>query len=243
MFESIKLLELSEETSKILRKPTNTRPTIWLVEEKGKKAVIKDFSSSGFIFRNIVGRLLILREAKAYRKLKGIEGVPKFYGTIGGLALVVEEINGINLEELEKLVLPLKLNPDLQDEKIIKAASGFSDDLFTKLKQLIDNVHNKGLIHCDLKRTPNILLGDDGQPYIIDWASFMSESEFNFFPLNLIYNRFALDDYMAIIKLKVHNLPTSVTEEEKTRYEHRSGAEKAIRAVRDFLRKLLQKMA
>ncbi len=243
MIESLKLADLPKKSCRILREPTNTRPTIWLIEERGTRAVIKDFSSSGFVFRNTVGRLLIWREAKAYRQVEGIEGVPAFYGVIQGMALAVEEIKGINLEELERQIRPLKLDPGLKDEEVLKAASRFSADLFKKLKELVDHIHDRGIVHCDLKRTPNIMLGDDGQPYIIDWASFMSKREFRFFPFNLLYNRFLVDDCLAIIKLQVNNLPDSVTAEEKARYLHRSGAEKVIRAVRDFLRKMLQKMA
>ncbi|MBE9504802.1 MAG: hypothetical protein IME96_11570 [Proteobacteria bacterium] len=243
MFNSLKLSDLPARSCQILREPTNTRPTIWVVEEEGKRAVIKDFSSSGFIFRNTAGRFLIWREARAYKKLEGIRGVPAFYGVIGGLALAVEEIKGINLEDLERRIHPLRLDPSLKDERVLKEAARFSPDLFKKLKDLVDDIHNKGIAHCDLKRTPNIMLGDDGQPYIIDWPSFMSQRSFSIFPLNLIYKRFLQDDYLAIIKLQVNNLPSSVSEEEKARYKHRSTPEKIIRAVRDFFRKLLQKMA
>jgi serine/threonine-protein kinase RIO1 len=111
------------------------------------------------------------------------------------------------------------------------------------LKDLVDRYHKKGLVHCDLKRAPNTLVGHDGLPYVIDWGASISEREFRFFPLNLIYQRFLLDDHMAIIKLKLRHAPEAVTLEERKRYNHRSGAEKLIRAIRDRLRDILQKVA
>ncbi|MBT3185798.1 MAG: hypothetical protein HN342_14875, partial [Nitrospina sp.] len=100
MFDGWKLADLPAASCGVLRKASNTRPTIWIVEKNGVRAVVKDFSKNRFLFRNIVGRFLIWREAKAYGKLRGIKGVPEFYGVIGGLALAIEEIPGRSLENL-----------------------------------------------------------------------------------------------------------------------------------------------
>jgi hypothetical protein len=48
---------------------------------------------------------------------------------------------------------------------------------------------------------------------------------------------------MAIIKLKLRRAPETVTREERKRYNHRSVAEKFVRAIRDRLREILQKVA
>lgn len=223
MLKSLKLSDLHESSYRILRGPTSTRPTLWAVEENGSKAVIKDFSSNGFLFRNIVGRFLIWREKRAYTKLRGLQGIPRYYHVIEGLAIVLEEISGSNLERLE-------------GEKPLDEA------FFEDLRRLVQSVHDRGLAHCDLKRAPNTLIGDDGKPYIIDWSASLSERECKFFPLNVIYRRFLLDDFIAIIKLKLQYMPASVSPEEKRRYYYRSKGEKLIRAVRDRLREILQKV-
>ncbi len=224
MFESLKLSELPERQCGILRKPSNTRPTIWVVEEKGMRAVVKDFSTSKFLFRNSVGRFLVWRESKAYGKMKDLAGIPKLYRVIDGLALVAEEISGRNLEELEdKMEIP--------------------QSFFDALKDLVAGFHKRGLAHCDLKRAPNTLLGDNGLPYIVDWGASISEKEFRLFPLNLVYRRFLRDDYVAIIKMKLRHTPGSVTQKEKDFYGYRSGPEKMLRGIRDRLRRILQKIA
>ena len=55
------------------------------------------------------------------------------------------------------------------------------------------------------------MVGDDGRPYIVDWSASISQKEFRFFPLNRIYLRFVLDDYFAIIKLKMRYASETLT--------------------------------
>jgi tRNA A-37 threonylcarbamoyl transferase component Bud32 len=223
MLESLKLSSLTEAHCEILRHSSNTRPVIWVVEEKGVRAIVKDFSNSRFLYRNIIGRFLIWRERRAYEILKGLKGIPACYGVIDGLALTLEQIPS----------RPLK-----KHNKNIK----LSDTFFDELKNIVDSFHKRGLAHCDLKNGANVLVGRDGRPYIVDWSGSISEKEFGFFPLNRIYLRFVLDDHFAIIKLKMRYAPETVTLEEKTQYAHRSRMERSIRDIRDRLRKILKKI-
>ena len=223
MFDSLKLSDLNERHCGVLRKDSSTRPMIWLVEENGVRAVVKDFSTKKFLFRNTVGRFLVWREGKAYKRLNHIQGVPSLYRIIDGLALVIEEIPGRSLENLEKeMKLP--------------------DTFFDALEDLVASFHKRGMAHCDLKRAANTLIGHDGRPYVIDWGASISETEFRISPLNLIYQRFLLDDTMAIIKLKLRHIPESVTPKERDLYTHRSGAERLLRNFRDRLRDFFQKI-
>jgi len=86
MFESLTLSELPQRECGVLRASSSTRPILWRIEENGRQAVVKDFSVNGFLFRNVIGRFLIWREEKAYRRLRGLKGVPIFYRVIDGLA-------------------------------------------------------------------------------------------------------------------------------------------------------------
>ena len=212
----------AEEKGTVLRKPTSTRPAILLLEENGKRAIMKDFSKNRFLYRNVVGRFLVWREGKAYRKLEGIQGVPALYRIIDGTALVIEAIPGNDMESLEKM-------------------KGPPESFFDALSQLISLCHERGVAHCDLKRAPNTILGNDGRPYIVDWAASILREEFRIPPMNLIHRRFMRDDHMAVVKLKLRHRPETVTQEEKDRYYYRSRGEMIIRAVRDKLRELLQR--
>jgi RIO-like serine/threonine protein kinase len=196
---------------------------IWVVEGKGVRAVVKDFSSTKFFYRNIIGRFLIWRERRAYETLKGLKGIPAYYGVIDGLALALEEIPS----------RPLK-----KHNKNIK----LSDTFFGDLKNIVDSFHRRGLAHCDLKNGANVLVGHDGRPYIVDWSASISEREFKFFPLNRIYLRFVLDDYFAVIKLKMRYASETLTLKEKRQYAQRSRMERGVRVIRDRLRNVLKKI-
>ena len=224
MFDSLKISDLPHQNLGVLRKASSTRPTLWLVKESGVRAVVKDYSSNRFLYRNTIGRFLLWRERKAYRRLKGLRGVPTCYQLIDGLALVIEEISGRDIEGLEN-------------------EGALSEEFFNQLQELLKNVHGRGLAHCDLKRAPNILLGHDERPYIVDWSASISEREFRFFPFNLIYQRFLQDDLNAITKMKLRHCPQSVSPTEARRYFQRSKNEEMIRSVRDKLRNWLQRIA
>jgi serine/threonine-protein kinase RIO1 len=99
------------------------------------------------------------------------------------------------------------------------------------------------LCHCDLKRAANVLVGDDGQPYIIDWSAAILEREFRFFPASLIYKRFLLDDSHAVIKLQLRHCPEAIHPEALRQYQSRSSGERAVRKLRDAARDFLKKVA
>jgi hypothetical protein len=224
MLESLQRCELPHRNCGILRQPTSTRPALWIVEEDAQRAVVKDFTPNGFIYKHLVGRFLVWRESKAYRRLRGLRGIPPFYGVIDGLALVTGAIAGRSVEGLEN------------EQKL-------SESFFEELRKLVEAVHSRGLAHCDLKRAPNVLQGDDGRPYIVDWSAAISQTEFRIYPLNLIYRRFVLDDLNGILKLQLRHCPEHVMPDEKKRYQQRSRGEELLRALRDRLRTLLQRMA
>jgi tRNA A-37 threonylcarbamoyl transferase component Bud32 len=222
--ESLTLSNLQEKKTATLRKPSSTRPALYRIEVDNARAVVKDFSVNGRVFRNLIGRFLIWRERKAYRRLKEVNGVPALYGVVEGLALVLEEIQGRSIEGLDR---EKKLPPQF----------------FESLRDLLGKVHRRGLCHCDLKRAANVLVGDDERPYIIDWSAAILEQEFRFFPASLIYKRFLLDDSHAVIKLQLRHCPEAVDPEHLRRYQNRSLAERAVRKLRDRARDFLQKMA
>jgi tRNA A-37 threonylcarbamoyl transferase component Bud32 len=223
MLESIKPSDIPELQCGVLREPSGTRPILRVIKEIDREAVVKDFSVNGFIFRNLAGRFLVWREKKAYQKLQGIPGIPVLYGTIKGPALIMEKIQGRSLNAVHK-------------------SGGIPQGFYSELESLLDAIHSAGLAHCDLKREPNIIMGDDGRPYLVDWSASIFRNEFGFFPLSLIFKRFLRDDLNAVIKLKLKYNPELVTSEEKAGYLERGIFERVIRDIRDRSRRLLKKI-
>ena len=223
-FDSLKRSDLVRKKTTSLRASSSTRPALYRIEEGNFRAVVKDYSVNRWVFRNLIGRFLIWREKKAYGRLAGMQGVPALYGVVGGLALVLEEIRGGSIEGLEK------------QERL---PASFFDDL----RDLVEAFHRRGLCHCDLKRAANVLVGDDGRPYLIDWSAAILEKEFRFFPARLIYRRFLLDDRHAVIKFQLRHCPEGIPPEDLRRYQNRSVMEKAVRNLRDRARRFLQRVA
>ena len=224
MFESIRLSDIQQKNCGVLRESSSTRPIIWHIEENGVKALVKDYHSNGFVFRNTVGRFLIWRESKAYRRMKGLKGVPAFFGVIDGLALILEEVEGRNVELLEKETrLPVRF--------------------FEALRHLVERVHSRGLAHCDLKRAPNIMIDRNGDPCIVDWSAAISKREMRVFPLDRLYRRFIKDDFSAVIKLQLRHRPEALDGKTLKQFYYRSRAERLIRRIRDRARDLIQRIA
>jgi len=224
LFRSLTINNLTEKQIQVIRQPTNTRPIIRLVEDNGIQGVIKDFSVNGFIYRNIIGRFLLWRESRVYQRLKGIKGIPVFYRKIDGMALVISKVPGKDLDHLSE-----EEKPDLE--------------FFQKLTRLIKECHRHGIAHCDLKRSSNIIIDEFGNPYIVDWGAAILGNEFFLYPFKVIYKKFIEDDFKAVTKLKMRYCPEGITDEEKKDFTHRGIVELTIRAVRDFTRKCLQKIA
>ncbi len=207
-----------------LRYPSNTRPALWFLNWRGMSLVVKDYRCNGFLFRNTAGRFLVWREGRALRRLHGLTGIPRFRGSVQGLALIMDAVPGRTVEGLE------------QEAPLPRS-------FFEKLRSLVNAFHDRGVAHCDLKRAPNILLGRDGAPYIVDWSAAISATEFRPFPLSLVYRRFLLDDLNAVVKLQLKHRPLEVPPLELKRYRRRGPLERAVRRIRDRARELVKRIA
>lgn len=94
-----------------------------------------------------VGEWLARREAGFYGALQGLEGIPGFLGMWGGHGVAHEYVEGH----------PLRRN------------EWVSDEFFPRLARLLDAIHARDMAYVDLEKRENILVGDDGNPYLIDF--------------------------------------------------------------------------
>jgi predicted Ser/Thr protein kinase len=125
---------------------------ILLAETDRGKAIVKDFSGKILPVR-WYGRWQIRREASIYRRLSGISGVPRYYGRIGKNAMAIEFIQGERISHWKRRDLP--------------------PALFSRLWNLIMEIHARGIVHIDLRKRDNILVNAAGEVFVIDFnASF-----------------------------------------------------------------------
>lgn len=100
-----------------------------------------------------LGRLLAARERSFMERLAGIDGIPVSLGPVcvGGRplkhAVSHEFIAGHPLAESERV----------------------ADDFFPRLRDVLAEVHRRGVAHVDLHKRENILVDDTGAPHLIDF--------------------------------------------------------------------------
>ncbi len=127
------------------------KANVSLVEFDGKKFVLKEVSTMPWLLRITLGRWLIFREVLVYKRLDGLEGIPKLVARVGKDAILLSFEEGMPLRKETKPHIP----------------SGF----FEKLENLVKAIHERGVVHLDLGQRKNILVRKDGNPVILDFGS------------------------------------------------------------------------
>ena len=101
--------------------------------------------------RGVLSRAAMRREARVYGRLQGIAGIPKCFGWLNGRYLVLEHIQGATLDAVEG---------ELRDREAF----------FALLLEVLQQMHESGVAHGDLKRKKNILVGPGQRPFVIDFG-------------------------------------------------------------------------
>jgi len=126
-------------------------PDVLLVEGLRGAIVVKDFRPRSAWVRQSLGRFLVWRELRAYRALDGLPAVPRFLGRLDAFAFAVEYRPG---------------------ERMTREVTGrVSPEFSTALDRAVRAMHGRGVAHLDLRHRGNVLVGEDGGPVLIDFAS------------------------------------------------------------------------
>lgn len=158
------------------------------------------------------------REYKAYRKLAGIEGIPRCFGLLHDRYLIIDYIPGHSLREAEM---------NLRD----------SGDFFAQLLKLIQQMHRHGVAHGDLKRKDNILVGPGDQPFIVDFGTaHFQRADAGVFR-RWLFGFFRQTDYNAWIKRKYRRDYRHLSSEDRALYRPLP-LEMVARLIRESWRQL-----
>lgn len=140
-----------------------------------------------------IGRILARREAAAYQRLADLDAVPRFLGRLGPAAVVHEFIPGHPLRKGERV----------------------ADDFFDRLRAALAVIHDRGMAYVDLEKCENVLVGDDGRPYLIDfqiaWV-WPTNRGGDLWPLSWIRRRLQRADLYHVLKLQRRTRPDQLTE-------------------------------
>ncbi|HUU82533.1 MAG TPA: hypothetical protein VM243_03415 [Phycisphaerae bacterium] len=120
-----------------------------LYQHAGRGVVVKIARRGGFlgIPLNWVGRLLTRHEADLLNRLGDLDGIPRLVGIVGDNVLVHAFVPGRALHKGERV----------------------DDHFFTRLSAILAELHRRGIAYVDLEKPTNVLVADDGKPYLVDF--------------------------------------------------------------------------
>ena len=220
--EKLSRREIEESTTEYLRTAAGTRPDLRLVELGSRKIIAKDFKRSDFLFRVIVGPILIRREFGAMRNLIGVKSVPRLLGRIDRYALAMQHVSGTSLEHVKPGVL--------------------DNEFYAGLRRAVDEMHARGVAHCDLRSRGNVMTGDDGQPYLVDFAAcvFRGRGINPFF--RWLFRQFVIADENAVLLIKRRLSPELLTDQEKAELDTPLPFERPAKLIGETVRNLTRKL-
>ncbi|MFO7839544.1 MAG: hypothetical protein R6X08_08620 [Desulfosalsimonadaceae bacterium] len=124
---------------------------LYLYRQQGNEWVIKDFSPCPPLVRQVWGRFLVRREYRALYRLRGISGIPTDPFILDDYALCYRYIPGCILREVSTKVL--------------------NSDFFFRLEVLVQQMHERRMVHLDIRNSRNVLVTENGRPALLDFQS------------------------------------------------------------------------
>ncbi len=180
-----------EQNSVCLSKGSMGKPDLNRVEVEGRTLMVKDVWKRSLFFRWTLGLWLIHKEWKIYSRLKGVQGIPQPIERIDRFAFAMEFVPGRSIERGETL----------------------QPSFFFNLKQMLEEVHQRGVVHLDLRHKGNTLITERGEPFLIDFNSSFSFKEKGLFR-RFLFPILRWVDYGGLLKLKERVSPSLMTPEE-----------------------------
>ncbi len=170
--------------------------------------VIKTPHGHGFV-KYLHARML-RHEARAYQQLQQLKCIPDCYGLIDNQYLALEFIEGD----------PIRNKRPIDEEKY-----------FQKLFIMIEQMHEQGVAHMDLKKKDNLMVTHHDEPCILDFGAAIIRKK-GFHPINHFLYRLAIRfDYNAWVKHKYHNNMHNIEVTDKVHYQ-RTLIEKVAKKIK-----------
>lgn len=164
----------------------------------GRKVVLKVGRIIPFfgIPMSWIGRMLCARELRFYASLEDLPNIPTVLGRVGRTGFVHAYIDG---------------RPLSKDQPI-------PDGFFDSLAQLMGELHRRDIAYVDTNKPENILLGDDGKPYLIDFQiSYDLRTFGDHFAGRWLLSRAKREDCYHLLKHKRRFRPDELTGDELER--------------------------
>lgn len=142
-----------------------------------------------------IGRWLASKEQAVLEQLQDLQGIPRFLARWQRGGIIREFVDGRPLAKGEAV----------------------PDDFHGRLQDLVTTIHRRGMAYVDLEKCENVLVGDDGLPYLFDfqiawyvprrWGG-------ELWPMRKLRGWFQAGDRYHLLKLKRRTRPDQLTDEE-----------------------------
>jgi hypothetical protein len=142
---------------------------------------VKNYGPRPWIIRQTLGRLMIRREASAYRASRRLPGIPRFHGRLGPFALATEWVDGRPLSEMRGKPLP----------------EGFFRGAF----EILDALHGGGIALGDLHHR-DLLILSGGSACIVDLATAMVLGDTPGRLRRALFDRLCDQDHIALLRMR-----------------------------------------
>lgn len=169
------------------------KPDLNRIETGQRLVMVKDVRRRNFLLRWTLGLWLIQKEWKIYSRLAGMKGIPQPIERIDRFAFSMELVLG---------------RPLLRGENL-------PPSFFSHLKQVLQEIHERGVVHLDLRHKGNILVSEKGEPFLIDFNSSFAFKERGVLR-RYLFPLLRWVDEGGLLKLKERNSPDSLTPEERS---------------------------
>lgn len=113
--------------------------------------VVKDFLPCAPVIRKTWGRLMTQREFQALSILKGIDGIPAAPFLLDRFAVCYRFMPGATLKDTP--------------------SARIGNDFFYELEELVRMMHQRNMVHLDIRNQRNILVTEDNKPALLDFQS------------------------------------------------------------------------
>ena len=193
MYREMTYSDAVSGVEKYLTKGRFAKADIFIAGYRGQRFIVKDFGKRGVWERNLIGRIVIGRESRAYEVLAGVEGLPAKFKRLSPYALAIEYLEGRDLGGVERH----EIGPGV----------------IRQFERIINELHERGWVHLDLQRRSNILLVND-RVFVVDLASAFHPGGVPLLGCFLV-RLLGFADRLSLIKMKTIFAPELLTPDDR----------------------------
>jgi predicted Ser/Thr protein kinase len=217
------LEQLRAHATQTFREGGGSRPDVLLIEIDGHYAVLKDQSAADRMFALLIGPILNWRECKALSKLSNVSCVPNLLSKPTSRSFLMTYHRSEQLTRLQ----------DFEPKW---------PDFFEKLSAAIDQIHQAGVAHNDLRNPTNTLITPNGDPILVDLVACYCKGQAWNLPNQWMFTKFSQVDLSAITKMKSIVAKELITDSDIVAEDIAGSSGMAIKALGQWVRRISRRL-